>query len=62
MMSFSALFVAFIVTNIMWAGFSIYLNSSWRAAYDDMVDEFMDVLDDIVEKKKEFQSKGDELR
>ena len=62
MMSFSALSIAFIVTNILWAGFSIYLNSSWRAAYDDMVDEFMDVLDDIFEKEKEFQPKGDEMR
>ena len=62
MMSFSALFIAFIVANVLWAGFSMYLNSSWRAAYDDMVDEFMDVLDDIIEKEKEFQPKGDEMR
>ena len=62
MMSFSALFIAFIVANVLWAGFSIYINSSWRAAYDDMVDEFMDVLDDIIEKEKEFQQKGDEMR
>lgn len=63
MMSFSALFVAFIVTNILWAGFSIYLNSSWKDAYEDMVDEFMDVFDRIIEKEKEeFEPKGDEMR
>ena len=63
MMSFSALFIAFIVANVLWAGFSMYLNSSWRAAYDDMVDEFMDVFDKIIEKEKEeFEPKGDEMR
>ena len=63
MMSFSALFIGFVVTNVLWAGFSMYINSSWRAAYEDIVDEFMDVLDDIIEKEKEeFQPKGDEMR
>ena len=63
MSSYTFLFICFCVTNGLWAAFTSYLNSSWKDSYEDMVDEFMDVLDKIIEKEKEeFEPKGDEMR
>ena len=52
-----------VITNIVWAGLSLYIHSSWKDAYEDMVDEFMDVFDRIIEnEKEEFEPKGEEMR
>ena len=61
MMSFSV--VLLVVTNLFWLFFLLYINSSWKDSYENMVEEFMDVFDRIIEKEKEeFEPKGDEMR
>ena len=60
----SILVAVLVINNILWIGFSIYLNSSWKDAYEDMQEEFVDLLEDFMGEKEEtdFIPKGDEIR
>lgn len=61
MMSFEV--VLLVVTNLMWLGIVLYVNFSWKDAYEDVCEDFTDILKDILgEESEEFQEKGDEMR
>lgn len=44
-----ALFLVFIITNILWALYSVYLHESWKDAYEDMNDEWIDYCEGLAE-------------
>ena len=60
----SILVAVLVINNILWIGFSIYLNSSWKDAYEDMQEEFVDLLEGFMGEQEEigFIPKGDETK